>query len=361
MILFEKSDEQTFTRLVQLNQKSILSLMTRLMRESGYASVVHTNAYVYGEGNIPVALVAHADTVFEDTKTMKPVYFDRQQNVCWSPEGLGADDRAGIYSILRILKTGLRPHIIITTDEECGCVGALKLVGKEKLCPFSDIRFMIQLDRRGTNDCVFYDCANDEFTTFIESYGFKSAFGSFSDISVIAPAWGVAAVNLSIGYKNEHSVSETLNIAAMCDTIERVIKILTDVQEHLEEIPLYEYKENSPAFWENWNGGYSYGWGYGNESYFSECDGCHQKYDDTELGTFFFQKEKPQKHILTNNLCLECFSKISTRVHWCSKCGKSWVFEKDSADELEAQKQGASWTCPLCKPEEKANETNVKE
>ena len=47
--------------------------------------------------------------------------------------------------------------------------------------------------------------------SFIESTGyFKTAWGSVSDISTIAPALGVAAVNLSSGYFDEHTTRETL-------------------------------------------------------------------------------------------------------------------------------------------------------
>ena len=69
---------------------------------------------------------------------------------------------------------------------------------------------IFQLDRRGSDECVFYDCDNPDFIKYVESFGFKEAYGSFSDISIIAPAWGVAAANLSVGYYLEHSNAEYL-------------------------------------------------------------------------------------------------------------------------------------------------------
>lgn len=59
----------------------------------------------------------------------------------WSPQGLGADDRAGIFAIIQIIKSGLRPHIILTTDEEVGGVGA-DLLSKNGN-PFADLRYII--------------------------------------------------------------------------------------------------------------------------------------------------------------------------------------------------------------------------
>jgi hypothetical protein len=183
-----------------------------------------------------------------------------RKNVLWSPQGLGADDRAGVFAIIQVLKANLRPHIIFTTDEEVGGVGAMMLA--EKKCPFEDLRYMIELDRRGTNDCVFYQCDNEDFTKYVEQFGFIEAFGTFSDICELSPAWKVAGVNLSIGYQNEHSVSETLHVNAMLATIEKVKKML---QEPVDEIPffnfvpaVYSYRGGA-KYWDNWYGDY-YGW-----------------------------------------------------------------------------------------------------
>jgi hypothetical protein len=88
----------------------------------------------------------------------------------WSPQGLGSDDRAGIFAILQIVQSGLRPSIILTTDEERGGLGAQKLAKRE--CPIPFLRYMIQLDRHGNNDCVFYDRFCPSFIEHIESFGF---------------------------------------------------------------------------------------------------------------------------------------------------------------------------------------------
>lgn len=356
---FEKWDEQTLLRIFRLNQKSVLTFMHRLLLSSGYKNIIHTPAYIVAEGTIPVALIAHADTVFKETKSAKPVYYDREQGVMWSPMGLGADDRAGIYSIVKILRMGYRPHVIITTDEESGAIGAGKLISKHHECPFEDMRFMIQLDRRGTDDSVFYDCDNDDFEEYVNRFGFKTALGSFSDISVIAPVWKIAAVNLSIGYNDEHSFSEILNIPAMCYTIDRVVAMLEDVAANSNEIPKFEYIE-APSFWEYWgnNGdthGYDYGYGHGYK-YFDTCDHCGQTFDSTELTTLYVKRapSDPFKNdkglsavIYTSDVCTNCFGSLSTTVHWCSKCNKGWVFRGEQ-ENAEATAAGDQFVCQFC-------------
>ena len=115
-----KSIEQFF----QLTQPQLLKAMKHFL-ESKYNKVISTKEYLIAVGDIPVGLVAHLDTVFKHPPTN--IYYDRVKNVMWSPDGLGADDRAGVYAIAQILKTGVKPTIIFTTDEELGCVGAMKI------------------------------------------------------------------------------------------------------------------------------------------------------------------------------------------------------------------------------------------
>ena len=197
-------------------------------------NIIETEEYICAKGNIPIALVSHLDTVFKVVPT--EIYYDKHKGVLWSPQGLGADDRAGVFAILKIINSGLRPHVIFTTDEEIGGIGA-SILGMDG-CPFEDLRFMIELDRRGDMDCVFYDCDNKAFIKYIEKFGFIENFGSFSDICFLSPEWGIAAVNLSIGYKNEHSVSETLHVGSLFSTIDKVKTILS---QPIDDIPEFEF------------------------------------------------------------------------------------------------------------------------
>ena len=104
-------------------------------------------------------------------------------------------------------------------------------------CPFEDLKYIIELDRQGTNDCVFYNCSNEEFTNYIEQFGFITDWGTFSDISDICPMWEIAGVNLSIGYKNEHTQVETLNTDVLYSTIKKVEKMLDEAK----SIKQFEY------------------------------------------------------------------------------------------------------------------------
>lgn len=221
-------------QIMRQSQSNLQLTMTKFLKKY-YTKVRATNRFIIAEGEIPICLVAHMDTVHKELPTK--IFCDSQNKVIWSPQGLGADDRAGVYAIIEIVQRGLRPHIILTTDEETGGIGASVLVQQYPDPPFP-INFIIELDRRGKNDSVYYDCNNEEFEKYINQFGFKTAWGTFTDISIIAPTWRIAAVNLSVGYYKEHTLAEYLMYEELDKTIEKVIDILKD-----EGSSAYEYVE----------------------------------------------------------------------------------------------------------------------
>ena len=300
---------KTFEQIVGLSQPALKTVMRKyLVRKYGIENVKETGDYIIAFGDIPIALVAHMDTVFKQPAS--EIFYDTRKNVIWSPTGLGADDRAGVFAMVQIIKSGLRPHIILTTDEEIGGIGATML-GKEE-CPFEDLRYLIELDRRGENDCVFYDCANEEFIDYVETFGFKESFGSFSDISMIAPEWEVAAVNLSIGYRDEHTTSEVLFVSHMFNTIDKVKKMLS---EDMEKVRKYNYIPSAYSF--NWLNSLKTDY----KKHYA-CWGC---------GTYCEREDLFPVKSLDGNIdlyCLECATKGN--VEWCAICGEP--FEVDPAD-----------------------------
>lgn len=198
-----------------------------------YAKVISKDGYyMFAEGNIPVCLIAHIDTVFDTYRNFvfdnPKWFFDADKNVLWKPYGSGFDDRAGIYSIIKLINAGFRPHVIFTIGEEIGGIGAQKIIEDYSKMPFDSCNFLIQIDRRGSNDAVFYQCNNEKFIDYITSFDFVVAKGTYTDISFIAPAWGIAAVNVSCGYYEEHTESEYLNIIECNATIEKIKMILED-------------------------------------------------------------------------------------------------------------------------------------
>lgn len=263
MRVLSEKDYRLFERLVSLSQKEMHKAMAQYLK-SKYNKVIVKKDYIVAIGDIPIALVAHMDTVFKTP--VSDLYYDQRKGVLWSPEGLGADDRAGIFAILKVLQDGLKPSVIFTTDEELGGVGAAALA--QETCPIPGLKYMIQLDRRGTNDCVFYDCYCPEFIDYVESFGFCERYGSFSDISFLMPEWKICGVNLSVGYEDEHSYTEILNINPLFDTIRKVKQMLQD-----EDIPEFTYDEITLASSPWWSKENIYG------QHCSKCKTLHSEYE----------------------------------------------------------------------------------
>ncbi len=114
------------------------------------------------------------------------------------------------------------------------------------------MKFLVQLDRRGSLDCVFYDLDNIEFEEYIETFGFKTAIGSFSDISFLCPTWQIPGVNLSEGYYNEHSLHEYLNVNEMYATIEKVCNIIDD-SDQADDFKWHTNSKYAIASWDTFN------------------------------------------------------------------------------------------------------------
>jgi hypothetical protein len=209
----------TFETIVKKSQVQLKRALVTQLKSLGY-NPLSTNGYVYAAGTAPVLLVAHLDTVHKSP--VKTICRSAGGNIIMSPEGIGGDDRAGVYMILRIIED-YNCHVLFCEDEEVGGVGACAFAASG-IVP--NVNYIIELDRRGSNDAVFYDHDDAEFTRFITSFGFAEKTGSFSDISIVAPELGIAAVNISAGYYNEHTRYEYVDMLAVENNIKRVSKMI---------------------------------------------------------------------------------------------------------------------------------------
>ena len=227
--------ELTFETILRLPQMELKKRLKAELKSRGYP-VTDKPGYLYAEGTIPVLLVAHMDTVHR--QPVEQVCYSADGAVAMSPQGIGGDDRCGVWIILQILRTA-NCHVLFCEDEEVGCVGAKKFT-RGSLQP--QVNYIVELDRRGSNDAVFYRCDNPEFEDFITSFGFETAGGSCSDISYIAPYLETAAVNISCGYYCEHQRHEYIRLEEMELNAARVAQMVTQQTEH------FEYREQQDNF-----------------------------------------------------------------------------------------------------------------
>lgn len=176
-----------------------------------------TNHYMYIDNGHKICLVAHVDTC-----TRKEVVLMEKNGVIRNKMGLlGADDRAGIYGLAKLRDTGC--NLLITSQEETGGIGAKKAALDLEM---TGVTLMIELDRKGCNDWVYYGYSvAPETKKYIESYGYIESHGSYSDISEFPH---MPAVNLSIGYYDQHTHKECLHVDEMELNIARVRRMIAN-------------------------------------------------------------------------------------------------------------------------------------
>lgn len=249
--------------LLKADEKQARRLAIKDLKANGYEPVVEKD-FIYAAGTVPVLLIAHYDTV-----PKPPKYIQNKGGILSAKKGLGADDRAGMYAILELIQKH-HVHVLFTGGEEIGGIGA-EAFTCSGIKP--EVNYIIQLDRRGENDAVYYELDNPEFEEFITSHGWQTTIGTFTDICIVAPYLGVAAVNLSIGYQNEHHPNETLDLNVMNKNIARVPELLDGEK--------YEWKEVKYSYRSLY--GYGYGYGYDWDSWESYgYYGRKDRYDDQQ-------------------------------------------------------------------------------
>lgn len=243
---------KVFEGICRLTQEGVKRYSAIKLRET-HSKVIEGDGYVYAQGELPILLVAHMDTVHA-ASPKKFIYDDLDASVS-SPTGIGGDDRCGIYMVLEIVRY-YNCSVLFCEDEEIGGIGAEKFC-KSKTAKGLEFNYMLEFDRKGSTDAVFYNCDNEEFEDFITDKFFKTAWGTFSDISILAPWFKCAAVNLSCGYYQAHTKTEYVVLPQMAESIKAACEIIAKTKADDK----FEYIEAKYSY--GGYGGYDYGYGSG--------------------------------------------------------------------------------------------------
>lgn len=292
--MFSKQETELLSLILRSNVQSLhYACESYLNSTYGKHCVFVTEDFIYATGDIPILLVAHLDTVFIDP----PKIYSNVEGTVWrSKAGLGADDRAGVFAVLQLVKKNKsKPSVLFTMDEELGGLGAMAFV-KQFPEPPVPTKYVIEIDRRGKGQSVYYDCGNAKFEEYINSFGFTTHQGIFSDISFICPTWNVAGVNLSAGYQNEHTELETLDLEALAYTKIRVSAMLSKA----EEAPYFDFEAKPTSF---------------NRTRYVECGICGSLVSD--LYTI------PVENV---ECCYHCINQF---VDWCDNCGEPFFVKQE--------------------------------
>ena len=217
-----------FAKLCYKTQDEMKAYLCGFLASNHY-KVISEDGFIYAKGDLPYLVTAHMDTVHKKQCNMYTIHNFKGMHRIQSSDGIGGDDRCGIYMIKQLVLDGYRPSILFCEDEEKGGIGSDKFSQTQYIEDLEDMNFLIELDRRGSEDAVFYDCDNHEFTKYIEeTTGYMENWGTFSDICNLSEVCRIASVNLSCGYYNEHTTKEYVIFEEMLNTIDVVEKLLED-------------------------------------------------------------------------------------------------------------------------------------
>lgn len=214
-------------------RKALLSHLNSLNMDTvkidDYGNIHATKKY--GESDTVIHLNAHMDTV---PNTQKERIIQKIMNNSNSDKWytatqvdndkgavLGADDRAGIAIILTLLEHLTEYNGLIKVsfyrEEEIGCVGSLN----SDTSFFQDADLSITFDRHGNSDIVVENhylkfCTKETVNwlndlSYANGYKYKTCTGGISDAHTVSEM-GVNAINLSVGYYNEHTDNEKLSL-----------------------------------------------------------------------------------------------------------------------------------------------------
>lgn len=182
------------------------------------------NIYVTkGYAEVYPCVVAHTDTVHNivpDSEFMvlrdKGVYFG------WNPvksrfQGVGGDDKVGVYIALAALEHFPACKAVFFRDEEIGCLGS----SLAEFTFFDDCAFVLECDRKGNGDFVddIYGTQmfGAEFKLAVDPilmrYGYRRTGGGITDVGQLKEdGLPIVAANMSCGYFNPHTANEYIVI-----------------------------------------------------------------------------------------------------------------------------------------------------
>ena len=197
------------------------------------------------EGGYPT-LVCHMDQVQTERSQDFTVVEENGVLYGWSPskgehEGLGADDKNGMWVCLLCLERHERLKVLMTVLEEKGIFGAKAA----RMDFFNDSLYVLEPDRSGNSDFTIslrdFPCCSTDFITAIynEKYSYHPVEGKGTDIlALLINGLSVSCTNISCGYYNPHKHDEYCIMADLENClafIEHIISTLnTPYPFHLE-------------------------------------------------------------------------------------------------------------------------------
>ena len=184
---------------------------------------MYNNVYITkGKADVFPCVAAHLDSV-QPIRTISIVENEgylRGYDETGKQVGMGADDKAGVFVCLELLKKMKNLKCTLFAGEEVGCVGS-RCADKSF---FSDIGFLMEFDCPGTG-LMSFSCGGEQLFSregaFIEralpvlkeNNFLKWGDHPFTDVMIIRRRFEISCLNIGCGYRNWHASTESVNIS----------------------------------------------------------------------------------------------------------------------------------------------------
>jgi hypothetical protein len=266
----EKFIELTSETYPHGHEHELIKLLPDFLKEDQFGNLYHQI------GDSPSTMfTCHLDTASYEKVKVKHVVKERMIMTDGSSI-LGADDKAGVVVLLFMMEKNVPGLYYFFLGEERGCIGSRKIASVHEKSPIDHINKVVSFDRRGYDSVITHqlsgrscsynfaldlsnklnDISKDLFETPFkyspDSTGIYTDSAQF--ISIYAEC-----TNISVGYHNEHTRSESQNI----DHLEKLCFVVTQID--WDKINTYrDPKKNS---YYDYDEDLDYGYGYGFSSY----------------------------------------------------------------------------------------------
>lgn len=242
-----------------VNEGVAAEVVRLVVEKCGYKAV--TDSY----GNLQVRIgdtglwfTSHLDTVHRADGVQEPVFLaGSNMLVADGPDKkpcvLGADDAAGVYLLTEMIKAGKPGNYMFFLGEECGGLGSSDFISRNQTISAD---MCVSFDRRGYTDVVThqggYRTASDAYARALSSelnkHGFKykpcdtGIYTDSKEFAELVPE----CTNISVGYFDEHTTRESLDIQHLYNLRDAVLAI------DWASLPVHRVPE--PDEWlTNWN------------------------------------------------------------------------------------------------------------
>lgn len=234
--------------------------------------------FITSDGNLCVQVgddnglvfAAHLDTVHRTDGRLYLAQVEATHEVmafsdpeCTKADVLGADDAAGVYILLRMVAAGVQGTYLFFVGEEVGGVGSSSFVQAN---PNFSANAVISFDRRGTGDVITHQgmsrTCSDAFAAALcnalPAYlnyqpSDQGVYTDSKEFAHLVPE----CTNISVGYYNEHTSSEYLDLVhleALADACCRLDWASLPIQRVPEpEAPWYLPDDFAPIMGGMWN------------------------------------------------------------------------------------------------------------